>query len=90
MMNKLQWIENKIMDLSGLVRYCQAQKVRGRKIVFTNGCFDILHHGHIDLLAQAASQGDILIVMNLIEHCNWPHYYALTLFVFLMKILLSR
>jgi D-glycero-beta-D-manno-heptose 1-phosphate adenylyltransferase len=62
MMNKLQWIENKIMDLSGLVRYCQAQKVRGRKIVFTNGCFDILHHGHIDLLAQAASQGDILIV----------------------------
>ena len=31
-------------------------------IVFTNGCFDLLHRGHIDLLNQASSYGDILIV----------------------------
>lgn len=33
-----------------------------KKIVFTNGCFDILHLGHIDYLSKAASEGDILIV----------------------------
>ena len=34
----------------------------GKKIVFTNGCFDILHHGHLDDLAKAADHGNILIV----------------------------
>jgi rfaE bifunctional protein nucleotidyltransferase chain/domain len=34
----------------------------GRKIVFTNGCFDILHHGHLDLLARAADQGNVLVL----------------------------
>lgn len=34
----------------------------GKKIVFTNGCFDILHRGHIEYLNQARAQGDILIV----------------------------
>jgi D-glycero-beta-D-manno-heptose 1-phosphate adenylyltransferase len=33
-----------------------------KKIVFTNGCFDILHQGHIDYLSKAADQGDVLIV----------------------------
>jgi rfaE bifunctional protein nucleotidyltransferase chain/domain len=61
-MNKLQWIQNKIMDTTQLLRHCQGQKVKGRKIVFTNGCFDILHHGHIDLLAKAAAEGDLLVV----------------------------
>ncbi len=37
-------------------------KLLGRKIVFTNGCFDILHKGHLELLTQAAALGDILIV----------------------------
>lgn len=61
-MNKLQWIQHKIMDHAALLRYCHSQQVKGRKIVFTNGCFDILHHGHVDLLAKAANEGDILIV----------------------------
>lgn len=61
-MSKLQWIQHKIMDTAQLLRHCQGQKVNGRKIVFTNGCFDILHHGHIDLLAKAADEGDLLIV----------------------------
>lgn len=34
----------------------------GQKIVFTNGCFDILHLGHIDYLSKAADHGDVLIV----------------------------
>jgi len=37
-------------------------KVRGKKIIFTNGCFDILHIGHIKYLEEAKSYGDILIV----------------------------
>lgn len=36
-------------------------KALGKKIVFTNGCFDILHHGHIDYLAKAASLGNVLV-----------------------------
>ena len=37
-------------------------KSSGNKIVFTNGCYDLIHRGHIDLLAQARSKGDKLIV----------------------------
>ncbi len=37
-------------------------KSMGKKVVFTNGCFDILHHGHLDLIAKAADLGNILVV----------------------------
>lgn len=37
-------------------------KFLGKKIVFTNGCFDILHPGHVDYLSRAADLGDILII----------------------------
>jgi D-beta-D-heptose 7-phosphate kinase/D-beta-D-heptose 1-phosphate adenosyltransferase len=37
-------------------------KRRGRKVVFTNGCFDLLHAGHVDLLERAAALGDVLVV----------------------------
>ena len=36
--------------------------IADKKIVFTNGCFDILHAGHVDLLARAKEQGDILVL----------------------------
>ncbi len=61
-MHKLQWIQSKIYDRPTLVRECNAWRVVQRKIVFTNGCFDILHHGHLDYLARAAEHGNILIV----------------------------
>lgn len=61
-MDKLQWIQHKIFSREDLVRECNGWRVLGKKIVFTNGCFDILHHGHLDLLARAASLGNILIV----------------------------
>ncbi|MFM6984579.1 MAG: D-glycero-beta-D-manno-heptose 1-phosphate adenylyltransferase, partial [Chitinophagaceae bacterium] len=40
----------------------QDDKKNGKKVVFTNGCFDILHKGHVDYLAKAADKGDVLIV----------------------------
>ncbi|WP_028980884.1 D-glycero-beta-D-manno-heptose 1-phosphate adenylyltransferase [Sporocytophaga myxococcoides] len=49
-------------SLLSLVGKIEKFRVSGKKIVFTNGCFDILHKGHIDLLNQAKSFGDILIV----------------------------
>lgn len=61
-MNKLQWIKERIMSREKLYHFVQSQKVKGRKIVFTNGCFDILHQGHLDLLAKAADEGNILVV----------------------------
>ncbi|MDR0822763.1 MAG: D-glycero-beta-D-manno-heptose 1-phosphate adenylyltransferase [Endomicrobium sp.] len=41
---------------------CKKLKKDGKKIVFTNGCFDLLHLGHINLFEKAKSLGDILIV----------------------------
>ena len=40
----------------------KAEKAKGKKIVFTNGCFDILHRGHVTYLQQARALGDLLIV----------------------------
>lgn len=61
-MSKLQWIENKIADIALLRHHCNQWRAISKKIVFTNGCFDILHRGHIDYLAKAADQGNILVV----------------------------
>jgi rfaE bifunctional protein nucleotidyltransferase chain/domain len=61
-MEKLQWIQRKIYDRETLVRECMGWRLMGKKIVFTNGCFDILHHGHLDLLARAADLGNVLIL----------------------------
>ncbi len=40
----------------------EAAREAGRTVVFTNGCFDILHRGHVDLLAAARGLGDLLVV----------------------------
>jgi D-beta-D-heptose 7-phosphate kinase/D-beta-D-heptose 1-phosphate adenosyltransferase len=45
-----------------LKKLCEIYKAQGRKIVFTNGCFDILHSGHISLLNRSKELGEILIV----------------------------
>lgn len=44
----------------GLTKFLEANK--GKKIVFTNGCFDILHRGHVTYLNQAKSLGDVLVM----------------------------
>lgn len=61
-MDKLQWIQNKYQTREQVASLCNIWRATGRKIVFTNGCFDILHHGHLDLLAKAANLGNKLIV----------------------------
>ena len=61
-MHKLQWIQNKIYTRESMVRQCNVWRATQQKITFTNGCFDILHHGHLDLLARAADLGNKLIL----------------------------
>lgn len=52
----------KILDPTDLAAYCEFQKLQGKRVVFTNGCFDILHRGHVTTLEFAKKQGDILVV----------------------------
>jgi D-beta-D-heptose 7-phosphate kinase/D-beta-D-heptose 1-phosphate adenosyltransferase len=52
----------KIVTPEDLVSRLAKVRKSGQKIVFTNGCFDILHVGHVRYLAEARSQGDLLIV----------------------------
>lgn len=55
-------ITDKIKTPEQLISFVRSEKEKGRQIVFTNGCFDILHKGHVDYLAKAADKGDVLIV----------------------------
>ena len=55
-------IQQKLYDLPGLLRQVAIWRLLGKKIVFTNGCFDILHAGHIASLMEAAQQGDVLVI----------------------------
>jgi D-beta-D-heptose 7-phosphate kinase/D-beta-D-heptose 1-phosphate adenosyltransferase len=52
----------KIKKISQLQKEIVQLRKQGRTIVFTNGCFDILHPGHIKILRQAKQKGDVLIV----------------------------
>ncbi|MBL0339659.1 MAG: D-glycero-beta-D-manno-heptose 1-phosphate adenylyltransferase [Bacteroidetes bacterium] len=61
-MNKQELIERKIFNLKTLEKALSFWRFADKKIVFTNGCFDLLHLGHIDYLSKAASLGNILIV----------------------------
>jgi D-glycero-beta-D-manno-heptose 1-phosphate adenylyltransferase len=67
-MNTFEHIQSKIFyfnkeeDLANFKRMLAFWKFRGFDLVFTNGCFDILHLGHIDYLSKAADLGKILIV----------------------------
>jgi len=52
----------KIIPLQRLKRKIRRLKQEGKRIVFTNGCFDILHYGHVKYLQDAARIGDYLVV----------------------------
>ncbi|OGP62017.1 MAG: hypothetical protein A2169_03270 [Deltaproteobacteria bacterium RBG_13_47_9] len=55
-------MEEKIKSRGELYRIAEDLKAKGKRIVFTNGCFDLLHIGHIRYLEKARSLGDILII----------------------------
>lgn len=61
-MNLLTFIESKVMDAYSLHKNLALWRFESEKIVFTNGCFDLLHRGHIQYLAQARMLGTKLIV----------------------------
>lgn len=52
----------KILAPTALARRLVAVRQAGKRVVFANGCFDLLHPGHIDLLTQARRAGDVLVV----------------------------
>jgi D-beta-D-heptose 7-phosphate kinase/D-beta-D-heptose 1-phosphate adenosyltransferase len=54
--------DSKIKNRDVLTAVIAAEKARGKKIVFTNGCFDLLHAGHVKYLQKARSLGDLLVL----------------------------
>jgi len=61
-MSHLKKLKNKIFSEKRLVKQVDIWKKSDKKIVFTNGCFDIIHRGHVEVLAQTADLGDKLII----------------------------
>ena len=61
-MSSLDVIKYKIYDFEDIKNYSELWKYEGVKIIFTNGCFDILHRGHVEYLSKAKDLGDVLIV----------------------------
>ncbi|MBL0105251.1 MAG: D-glycero-beta-D-manno-heptose 1-phosphate adenylyltransferase [Bacteroidetes bacterium] len=61
-LSNLDIIRKKIHTLDSLRHELSRWRFLSKKIVFTNGCFDILHLGHVDYLSKAADEGDILII----------------------------
>ena len=51
-----------LIERNSLKKFCEDIREQGKKIVFTNGCFDILHVGHVRYLTAAKKFGDVLIV----------------------------
>ncbi len=61
-MSRIDYIHSKIVSAEDAARLVCSWKLKNNQIVFTNGCFDILHKGHVTYLAKAADLGDKLIV----------------------------
>jgi rfaE bifunctional protein nucleotidyltransferase chain/domain len=62
MIDKFNVVTSKIVDKNQLNTLLSYWRFKEKKIVFTNGCFDIIHRGHVEYLSKAASHGDILLV----------------------------
>ncbi len=61
-LSALEIVESKILTVETLLKPLLIWRFKEYKLVFTNGCFDILHRGHIDYLSKAADLGDKLII----------------------------
>ena len=55
-------MSSKLATLGALLQKLRSARARGKKVVFTNGCFDILHKGHTSYLEKAKKLGDVLVV----------------------------
>jgi rfaE bifunctional protein nucleotidyltransferase chain/domain len=55
-------VSGKLQNLNAVAEIAARARKNGQTVVFTNGCFDLLHRGHVHVLRQAKAQGDILIV----------------------------
>ena len=61
-MKTIEIIQQKIMDLTTLAHQVNKWRLLNKKIVFTNGVFDVFHDGHLASLCEAASHGNMLVV----------------------------
>jgi rfaE bifunctional protein nucleotidyltransferase chain/domain len=61
-MTNIEILNNKIHTWESLKTQVEEWNIQGKKIVFSNGCFDLLHKGHIDYLNRAADLGDVLVM----------------------------
>src|SRR3990172_9222305 len=59
---KMPRATTKVKSLRGVTRAVRRAQAAGRRVVFTNGCFDLIHRGHIRYLEQARALGDFLVV----------------------------
>jgi len=55
-------LEKKLRTFDEIAEIIKNLKIKGKKIVFANGCFDLIHGGHISYLEEAKKKGDVLIV----------------------------
>lgn len=55
-------MSDKLKTLDQLIKIAAQARRNGKSVVFTNGCFDLLHRGHVHVLRQAKAAGDLLIV----------------------------
>ena len=60
-MNHVEHIRSKFLSLPQLLERLNAVR-DGKRVVFTNGCFDVIHRGHVSYLAQARDLGDLLVL----------------------------
>jgi len=61
-MSHLKTLNSKVYNLDALTTQVEQWKLASNKVVFTNGCFDIIHRGHIEVLARTADLGDKLVI----------------------------
>jgi rfaE bifunctional protein nucleotidyltransferase chain/domain len=61
-MSRLKFLKDKIVDANQARLIINSWKMMANKVVFTNGCFDILHKGHVTYLAKAADFGNKLVI----------------------------
>jgi bifunctional ADP-heptose synthase (sugar kinase/adenylyltransferase) len=62
MVTHFELLKKKICSLTEVKIICDNLRKEKKTIVFTNGCFDLIHLGHIDYLSKASDLGDILII----------------------------